>query len=243
MSPYVVDRFLRRIWLEAPTEIVDYLFLMECLKDYKKPRSKLSSLLKAGVLIRIKKGLYVIGKQAFVAQGNGGDYPLYSREMLANLIYGPSYISLEFALAYYDLIPERVEEVTSMTCSRNKKFNTPLGRFNYHYLRMEKYPVGVTYAKIDEKRGFLIATKEKALADLVARHSDLKTQEDMFDYIAGLRIEPEDLKKFSLKKMREISNVYKNHQVDLLNNLIIILHHEHGKRSTQSTAKRIQAYN
>ncbi len=49
----------------------------------------------------------------------------YSREILANLIYGPSCISLEYALQYYGMIPERVEAVTSVTVGRSRKFSTP----------------------------------------------------------------------------------------------------------------------
>ena len=50
---------------------------------------------------------------------------LIQLEVLANLIYGPSYVSYEYALTYYGLIPERVFEVTSATTQKNKMFNTP----------------------------------------------------------------------------------------------------------------------
>ena len=56
------------------------------------------------------------------------DTPI-STEILANLIYGPSSISLDYALYYYGLIPEHVRVVTSITPQRNKIFNTPIGQF------------------------------------------------------------------------------------------------------------------
>jgi len=72
-----------------------------------RPRDKISDLLKKGTIIRVKKGLYVFGE-------DNRKKP-YSKEILANLIYGPSYISLDYALQYHGLIPERVEAVTSVT--------------------------------------------------------------------------------------------------------------------------------
>ena len=200
-------------FLDSPSEIIDYQFLMDRLKGYKQPRLKLASLLKRGDLIRIKKGLYVIAPTHF--------HGLYSREILANVIYGPSYLSLEYALAYYGLIPEKVEIVTSITCNRYKNFNTPLGSFIYYYLHPDKYSMGVTYRKLDERRGFLIATKEKALCDCVARQPHLHNQEDIEHYLFGLRLEVKDLMKFSIKKISEIAKIYQNHQVNLLKTIIL----------------------
>jgi len=105
---------LRKI---APIEEIDYNFLKSALAGYNHPRVKINDLLKQGKIIRVKKGLYVFGSE--LAQQP------FLKETLANLIYGPSYISLEYALAFYGLIPERVEEVTSVTNKRNKSFNTP----------------------------------------------------------------------------------------------------------------------
>ena len=81
-------------------EIFDYQTLMHALEGYAHPRDKITDLIRKKVIIRIKKGLYIFGD----------DYRqhLYSRELLANLIYGPSYISMEYALHYHGLTPERV---------------------------------------------------------------------------------------------------------------------------------------
>lgn len=85
----------------------------------------------------------------------------------------------------------------------------------------------MTYAKIGERGGFLIATQEKALADCVARHSHLKTLKDVADYVFGLRIEKSFLAKMHLKKIREIAKIYHNHQVNLLKTLIEESHAHH----------------
>ena len=120
-----------KIRKRAKTEELDYLFLMDCLSSYKQPRDKLTTLLKAHHLVRVKKGLYVFGKEY--------QQRPYSLEVLANLIYGPSYISFEYALAYYNLIPEQVVRVTSACFKRIKRFTTPVGGFIYYYVPLQKF--------------------------------------------------------------------------------------------------------
>lgn len=81
-------------------EEFDYPALMSALANYANPRDKVTSLLRQGVIIRVKKGLYVFGDDFRKRP--------FCRELLANLIYGPSYVSLDYALSYHGLIPERV---------------------------------------------------------------------------------------------------------------------------------------
>jgi predicted transcriptional regulator of viral defense system len=77
-------------------EEFDYQILQDALADYSRPRDKIRNLIKKKEIIRVKKGLYVLG--------DGHRKRPYSRELLANLIYGPSYVSLEYALSYHGLI-------------------------------------------------------------------------------------------------------------------------------------------
>ncbi|MBN1355757.1 hypothetical protein JXA40_05740 [bacterium] len=100
-------------------DIFDYQQLTDALSHYRKPRDKITRLLADGSIIRIKKGLYCFGEAFRKA-------PLH-RELLANLIYGPSYVSLEYALNFHGLIPERVERVTSVTPGPSK----PLSVFSH----------------------------------------------------------------------------------------------------------------
>ena len=145
-------------------EEIDYTFVMDCLKDYKSPRAKLTTLLQKGDLIRVKKGLYLFGP----------DYRKgpYSPEILANKIYGPSYISREYALAYYGLIPEYVAEVTSISTKRARNFDTPIGRFSYAPLPPKLYQVNFNLVSVRNNETALLATAEKALADLLYFHDD-----------------------------------------------------------------------
>ena len=84
-------------------EEFDYQALMAALPEYANPRDKVTVLLRRGDIIRVKKGFYVFGDELRRRP--------YSRELLANLIYGPSFVSLDSALSFHGLIPERVEVV------------------------------------------------------------------------------------------------------------------------------------
>lgn len=194
------------------SEEIDYQFLMSALKSYSHPRDKISGWLKSGELIRVKKGLYVFGQR--VAQGP------YSREILANLIYGPSAISLTYALAYYGLIPERVELVTSVTNKRNKLFSTPAGNFIYYYLQPKKYAVGIDIKNTASDRQFIIASPEKALCDqiyIIDKEIDFHDMKDVEAYLFyDLRIDENEIKNFNIKKLEEICNCYEQKKLNLL---------------------------
>ena len=110
----------------ARTEVLDYQQLRSCLRAYAKPRNRISGLLADGDPIRVRKGLYVFSERY-------RRFPV-SREHLANLIYGPSYFSLDYALSHFGLSPERVETVTCVTTGEHRHFSTPFGDFTYRPL-------------------------------------------------------------------------------------------------------------
>lgn len=198
----------------AKTEEIDYLFLMDSLKDYSQPRNKIQTLLKNQDLIRVKKGLYVFGERARQEP--------YSKEVLANLIYGPSAISLEYALAFYGLIPERVETVTSITNNRNKSFHTPIGNFEYCYMTTAKYAFGITQIELSAGKYFLIATKEKALADmLMLRTEPLSNESELKTHlIDNLRIDELYWKELDYKVISMLAKLYNNKNVNLLQHVL-----------------------
>jgi len=193
-------------------EQIDYQFLTSALNAYSRPRDKISSWLQSGELLRVKKGIYVFGKRI-------ADIP-YSLETLANLIYGPSAISLSYALSYYGLIPERVSIVTSVTPKRHKQFSTPVGNFTYTYLTLKKYMVGIELHTNASKQHFLIASPEKALCDqllLIDKKIQLTSLTDIeFYLLEDLRIDEETLIKLSCKKLKEIATAYQNKKIDML---------------------------
>ncbi len=197
---------------QAVNEEIDYVFLKSALSQYAYPRDKITALLRNGDLIRVKKGLYVFGPD--LAQGP------YSKETLANLIYGPSAISLEYALAFYGLIPERVDVITSITSKRNKAFDTPIGRFSYRYIHPHKYPVGINQIDLDPTHSILIASPEKALADqLVLTRPTLRIgrQQELAQHLFdNLRIPQDALLSLDIMLFKEIALAYQHPLIDLL---------------------------
>lgn len=183
---------------------IDYNWLMSALQNYASPRVKINALLKKGEIIRIKKGIYIPGKKY---KRN------ISRGVLANLIYGPSYVSYEYALSWHGLIPERVYSIASACTKRKKEFITPIGAFWYYQIPEKVFPLGVEMA-IDVKRNFLVATPEKALADRIATEKHINTVQDVENFLDGLRIDFS--KNINGGVLRSIANNYCRKPVHLL---------------------------
>ncbi len=194
-------------------EEIDYASLIDALSSYANPRDKIRAMLRSGDLIRVKKGLYVFGPK--LAEGP------YCKELLANLIYGPSCLSLEYALSFYGLIPERVEILTSVTNKRNKDFDTPIGSFTYRYIHPSKYPIQINQILLDEKHPILIASQEKALADTLTltRGLELADFNELKNYFFNeLRIDDTELNRLQIKKIKHIATIYQHSHTDLLLN-------------------------
>lgn len=147
---------------------IEYATLVALLSHYKSPKDKIAALEKQKKLIRIKKGLFV----AVPKDGTGS----ICRELIANHLYGPSYISLESALSFHNLIPERVYSVLSVTTKRSKKYNTPFGIFDYRTVLPSYFSIGIQLQKSDNKTAFLMASPEKALCDMILLSSGLRLQ-------------------------------------------------------------------
>lgn len=161
---------------QSQGEEIDYTFVMDNFKGYSSPRAKLTRHLRQGDLIRVKKGLYIFGPQY---RKNP-----YVPELMANKIYGPSYVSREYALAFYGLIPEYVTEITSVSTKRHRHFDTPIGRFSYSHLPLALYQVGYTLIPFRDNITVLFATPEKALADLLYLRSDRpETHQELMDLL------------------------------------------------------------
>lgn len=157
-------------------------------------RRQLSDWKKKKWLIELKKGMYVINDLYFKEKLS----PLY----LANQIYHPSYISLEYALSEYELIPERVNVITSIATRKTAYFKNDFGMFKYTKVKNNCF---LGYKMIDiNGQKVLYATKEKALLDYLYINSRL----DNFDAFNELRIQ--NLESLSWKKLYEYSDRFKN---------------------------------
>ena len=188
------------------THPFDYQLAMDRLASYRAPRNKLRNLCLSGDLIRVRKGLYV-------APTFPGRPPEVDPLALASLIYGPSYVSLETALAWHGLIPERVYEITSVTCKRAKLFRTPLGRFSYRPVNESAFSYGVGL-QAAAGGAFFLAEPEKALCDRIAGVRGLRAQRDVPELLEDdLRVDMDAVARMRLPLVREAARRYRRQNV------------------------------
>ena len=167
--------------------------MMDLLKDYHRPNDKINELVKKGDLTTVKKGLYITGPRINIAKPESF--------LIANHLWGPSYVSLESALSYWGLIPERVYEISSITVKTSKNYKTPLGRFSYYRLPLPYYSFGIKSVQLTPKQVVLIASPEKAICDKIITTSGifLRSQKQAREYlIDNLRIDEEMLRELDL---------------------------------------------
>ena len=185
--------------IELKDIYLDTLSLMDSLKGYASPKSKLTTMIKSGEVIPIRRGLYV--------RGGGASYSIRT---LANKIYGPSYISFEYALSYYGFIPERVENVTSAVFNKNKNkaFRTPAGSFFYRSIPNSVYYQEVTRRE-ENGHPFLIASREKTLCDTVYKYRTIKSFSHLSHlFYSDLRLDPETLSELDVRILEKLSPLY-----------------------------------
>jgi hypothetical protein len=177
---------------------LSHQLLVSIFKDYERPNDKIYQLAKEGVIQSIKKGLYVVGPALNV---NRKPEPF----LLANHILGPSYISVETALSYHGLIPERVYEIASMTTQAPRKFNTPLGTFTYTRLPLPYYAFGIRSEKLVDDQYAMVASPEKALCDKIITTSGLlfRSRKAAKDFLLeNMRMDEDVLRQLNTKEIK-----------------------------------------
>lgn len=155
--------------------------------------------LKDGHITTVRRGLYLICTPQH--------QPTVDLFEIAQMIYGPSFISLESALQYHQLIPEAIYEVTSVAVKRSQEFSTPLGLFSYSKIPLENFLLGVSRVELISG-SFFIATPWRAIADLF--YLKQKKWTDVDGMCEDLRMEREDLVAFDMTPLRELADEYPN---------------------------------
>lgn len=172
----------------------------------------------SGRIVRLKKGMYI-------ASYDETGKPL-SRELIANHLYGPSYVGREYALRYYGLIPERVYSMTSVTTKHSREFDNATGNYDYQNCSAEYFPIGVRMEQSDGVT-FLIATKEKALCDVInfSKALNLRFMTDVEVYLEeDIRFDTEVLESFDIDLLEEIARY--SRKKNSINTLIKYIRHE-----------------
>ena len=124
-----------------------------------------------------RKDLLVKLRNQYYAFPECRQMPGFAR-YVANRIYAPSYISLHSALSFYGMIPEEVVQQTSVTTLKTAKFENGFGTFHYQNVKTPLY-FGYEIKTMQNGRGLLFATPEKALLDLLYLNPFYKTEQDM----------------------------------------------------------------
>ncbi len=202
------------------TPYIDAQTLLTLLDDYKKPREAILRMVKNEKLIRLKNGFYLISDK--ITQGSSRIIPF---EQVANLLYGPSYVSMEWALSFYGMIPERVHTVTSMTLGKSKEYSTSVGDFSYFTLSPRCYSIGIAQKKSpDFTGGFLIASPEKALADMVFKTCKNLDKDQLKDeLLESKRIDRECFHELNKDLLNAIASAYRSKPVNYLADLVGVL--------------------
>ncbi len=186
-----------------------FKLLKENSLKYKSPKNKILSLERQGKIFKVIKGLYETDNKVS---------PLY----LSSSIYGPSYISFETALSYWDLIPERVSTIMAATFKKNrsKTFKSDFGTFLYRDIPANAFPYEV-YIQNDLDHPFLLAGKEKALCDTVYNQIPLRSEKQLKNFLfENLRIEENAFKSLNLNLLCELCNFYKSTNLKILSNFV-----------------------
>ena len=171
--------------------------LLEELKNYQNPMVKISLMVKKRELFPITRGLYETD-------------PSIPGYYVASVIYGPSYLSFEYALAFHGLIPEAVYQFTCATFNkrRRKKYNNHFGYYSYRDVPNLAFPIATVLYQ-ENGYSFVIARPEKAICDLLYTYEPCNNQKELrsllFDFI---RIDEDSFFELDLKLIMEIAQYY-----------------------------------
>lgn len=185
--------------------IITTSMLKEMYGDYANPLDKIKREADKGAIFRVTKGIYETDKNVD---------PCF----LAPVILSPSYLSFDWALSYYGLIPERVVAITSATFGnrKNKTFENRFGRYEYTDIPPKAYPEGLTYLENGEYAA-KIASKEKAVCDSLCKWRVVKSirqlKELLFD---DKRIDEDEFFASDFKLMKRLAALYNKTNLKLL---------------------------
>lgn len=139
-------------------------------------RQQLTRWTQTGRLYQLRRGVYALAPPFQKIK----PHPF----LMANRLVRGSYVSLQTALAYYNLIPEYTPAVTSITPTRPERFDTPFGRFEFQHAQ-RAWLRGYKYIPVSAGQFAYVATREKALLDLIY----LTPHADTDAYIDELRLQ------------------------------------------------------
>lgn len=187
--------FRRRLKMYAEVPVSHHI-VEDMLVEYNRPNDKISELLRSGELQSLRRGLYIPGPEA--------DLPGPEPFLMANHLRGPSYVSLESALSYWGIIPERVYEISSVTLKTSKVYNTSVGRFSYRHLSAPYYSFGIRSVQFGDQQTAMVATCEKAICDKIVLTAGvlLRSQSQTRDFLLeDMRMDEDMLRNLNVSEI------------------------------------------
>ena len=177
--------------------------------NYSNPLDKIKRDADSGVIFRLTRGLYETDKHT-------------DPHLLAAPILSPSYLSFDWALSYYGLIPERVVAITSASLKerKNKTFINMFGRYEYSDITVNAFSEGLTYL---EQGDYIvkIATKEKAICDSLSKWRVVKNTDELKELLfEDKRIDEDEFASCDFELMSRLASLYNKTNLDLLKKLI-----------------------
>lgn len=170
--------------------------LLGLLKEYSRPYDKIMEMVNQGIIYQMRRGLYMT--TSLVSKNTPEPF------LIANHLYGPSYVSIDSALFHWGLIPERVFEISSVTPKISKRFLVQNVVYSFTHLPIAYYPLGIQSISLTETQTILIASPEKALCDKVITTSGINLrsrQQALAFLVEDLRIEKDQLRELNLREM------------------------------------------
>ncbi len=152
-----------------------------------------------GFIVKLKRGVYVFNEDERKTNPE--------KTFIANQLYAPSYVSLEYALSYYDLIPEAVFGVTSVTTKKTISFKNPLGKFSYQHIRPCAFR-GFKIVKDLSNCSYFLATPEKAIVDFIYLNLPRFNPKDKNIFEESYRFQ--NLGILKVKKLKEMTGFFEN---------------------------------
>lgn len=183
--------------------------LKQKYKDYANPIDKIKRDVDSNILFRINRGLYETNRNV-------------DPHLLASSILSPSYLSFDWALSYYGLIPERVEAITSASFKirKNKSFNNVFGRYEFSDIVSTAYPAGITFLQSGEYI-VQIATKEKAICDSLSKWRVVRNIKDLKELMfEDKRIYEDEFASCDFDLLIKLAKLYNKTNLKLLIKLI-----------------------
>ncbi|MFA5499533.1 MAG: hypothetical protein WC404_00460 [Candidatus Omnitrophota bacterium] len=168
-------------------------------KNSQAMRNQLNRWQSKGLLLKLKRGIYMLNKDDRKVEP--------SRIFLANRLYSPSYVSLEFALNFYGLIPERAADVTCITTKKTARFKNGSGTFIYQHIKPDAFR-GFKSAKDEAGLPVFIAEPEKAAVDFIYLNLRKFAKPDRELFSRSFRFQ--NTEKLSAKKVMFYAGLFKN---------------------------------